>query len=91
MAKREYDERWFEGLTGRELLAEKLCQVLNREADKDDPNQKLQAAILLVVTLVVDTSCRSCRQVMVESIGKVLPRLLQRALGAPLTGPKHTH
>jgi hypothetical protein len=90
MSDVKYDERWFEGLHGADLLAEKLCQVINIEGDKDgvDAGERFYAALMLVADLVSSTQCASCRAAMAKSARKVLPDLLKQAMQKPVTDPE---
>jgi hypothetical protein len=92
MSDLKFDERWFEGLHGADLLSEKLNQVTNIEGDKDDLNggERLYAALMLVADLIGHVQCAGCRAVMAKSARKVLPKLIKEAMQRPITEP-HLH
>ena len=89
MSDVKFDERWFEGLHGADLLAEKLNQVLNSESNLDTCDA-IEAALTLVAALVGNTQCAPCRAGMAKSVRKVLPDLLKQAMQRPIIEP-HRH
>ena len=89
MSDVKFDERWFEGLHGTDLLAEKLNQVLNNESNRDTCDE-IVAALSVVATLIGDTQCASRRADRVNAARKALPDLLKQAMQKPIIEP-HRH
>jgi hypothetical protein len=92
MSDVKFDERWFEGLHGADLLSEKLCQVTNIEGEKDDldHDKRFLAALMLVADLIGNTQCASCRAHMAKLVRKLLPEMVKEAMQQPITEP-HLH
>jgi hypothetical protein len=89
MSDVKFDERWFEGLHGADLLAEKLNQVLNSESNLDTCDA-IVAALSLVAALMGNTQCASRRADRVKAARKALPDLLKQAMQRPIIEP-HRH
>ena len=86
--KFKFDEDQFEGLSGSDLLGEKLYQVTEKEdLDTDD---KILAVLMLVADLVGHTQCASCRPKMAKWASDVLEIVLKSAMQQPITEP-HLH
>jgi hypothetical protein len=88
MSDVKFDERWFEGRRGADLLAEKLCQVRNSESNCD-PFDEITAVLSIVAELIGNTQSASRRAVRVRKVRKILPDLLRQAMQRPFSEPRH--
>jgi hypothetical protein len=82
MSDVKFDERWFEGRQGADLLTEKLHQVLNQQ-DKRDLHDEIGEALCLVAGLIGDIESASRRANMVKAVPEILADLLEQALQRP--------
>ena len=89
MSDVKFDERWFEGLHGADLLAEKLNQVLNNESNRDICGE-IEEALCLVAELIGNTQSASRRADMAKAVPEILADLLEQAMQRPTIEP-HRH
>jgi hypothetical protein len=85
----KFDQRWFEGLHGADLLAEKLNQVINAEGNSDAAGH-IEAALLVLTDVIEQAECLPLRPDDANVIRKGLSDLLKQAMQRPITEP-HRH
>jgi hypothetical protein len=82
----KFDQRWFEGLHGADLLAEKLNQVINAEGNSDAAGH-IEATLLLVAGILERAQYLPLKADRAKVIRKILSDLLKQAMQRPIIEP----